>query len=422
MTALMLLIISQSGGDTVYNLRDFRIPEDGVTSLAFAGTFNLANSIQSYYNTDTLSPEARRWQSSYGSSGVSLKRDLNINGETRFIHLSINPSLTGSLNSEITQLEPDSIVSSSLIRSSIGCSAYFYGGWYLAGSPWFMGGKARFSEYGGIKYYWPQDTLHPYLTIPRGKVLAGGGLGRVRNVASAARAWLFLEENGVASYDNIQQLAAFLSSEWKYKIKYWRYQKYFYADADSVLVKTGVLNELTSYQLMRLREIVENSSQFERLSGNRLSVMSGLNCNDYDRDNDLEAEIVVSLLGGQPISRRWQVSYSTENEVYLPFYTLVEGYRPEASSRSMISLSYYIGDSWKLSSEVDAYILFNYFTYGYNCTMLSRLVPVELTMYVDNHVDLSIKPYCEYNLNEITGIQIHNFHFGVDADLNWRLR
>ncbi len=422
MTALMLLIISQSGGDTVYNLRDFRIPEDGITSLTFAGTFNLANSVQSYYSTDTLSPEARRWQSSYGYSRVSLKRDLNINGETRFIHLSIIPSLTGSLNSFIRQLEPDSIVRSSLIRSSIGGSAYFYGGWYLAGSSWFTGGKARLSEYGGIEYSWPQDTLRPYLTLPRGKVLAGGGLGRVRNVASAARAWLFLEENGAASYDNIQQLAAFLSSEWKYKIKYWRYQKYFYADADSVLVEAGALSELTPYQLMRLREIVENTSQFERLSGNRLSIMSGLNYNDYDRDSDLEAEIALSLIGGQPVSRRWQVSYSTENEVYLPFYSLVEGYRPEASSESMISLSYYISDSWRLSSEVDAFILLNYFTYGYDCTVSSRLVPVELTMYVDNHLDLSIKPYCEYYLDEITDIQIHDFHFGLDAGLNWRLR
>lgn len=420
MLGVLILLFTQT--DTVYNLRDFRLPEVGVMRLELIGGLDF-NWRDEYLNSEIEDAYDRRSKRNDFSNRFQLGWDLNINGEKRFLHIGLYPDLMSNFYGYLWQTEPDSINTGKDFDLSAGGMGTFYGGWYVDESPWFLGVRSYLTAHGGIRYNDYYDEINPLWSVPRIEVLVGGGLGKVRNVGPAARSWLFLEENGKASYDNIDALGQLLGKEWKYKLTYWRHHKFFYQDVENLLVEENVIDRLSPYQAMRLREILDNPSQFNRISGTRISIFAGVSFNSYRRDNDeLEPQINVSILGGCPISRRWQVSYSSQNTVYLPLYYYLSEYRPDYVSRLQISFSHYIGDSWMLTSGFDGDLEAYYLVEDYDYFLLLSVIPVEITLYLDNNLDLNIKPRYSLEMSEHFSRTIQVHHFGLDANLTWRLR
>lgn len=421
---LFLLISLVSQADSAYDLRDFRIPEVGVMRLDFRGGLNFGfdNEVVFYEIEDVDDYMDRDFD--FGNQ-FSFIWKVEHWGEQRFLHLSIRPRVVTDLYNSRREYSSDTLITYNRFRSYAGGFGNFIGGWYLGKSPLFVSGKTNITAHYGIEYvdnaYGSGFSLYGY--PPRFEIVIGPGIGKIRSVGPAARAWLFLEELGEDSYVNIDILANTLAREWKYQLDYWRYKKHFYQDIENELADAGIVDELTPYQVMRMQEIIDNTSHFYRTHGTRLSILGGIEFNSYLRDSDdWTPKVEISILGGYPISRRWQASFSTSSIVYFPMYYSPVGYRPDFRSNFEGDLSYYIGDSWKLSSEVTGLAGAEYFIQDYWWNVNLMFTPLELTWYVDNKVEFYVSPEYTYNLNTITSRTRESHSIRFSAGFTWRLR
>lgn len=406
--------------DTIYDLRDFRLPDVGVMSLSLNA--NLSSDFESSKN------ENYDYSHIYVYNPVQLDWRVSISGEKRFLSLHLRPGILINHYSYVTEFAPDSLYENTLFRLYTGGYGFFSGGWYIGASPWFLGGGL--SVYGNYGFEYRENNyvsgFVPYEDLSLLEILIGGGVGKIRNVGPAARAWLVLEEIDEATYDNIESMAGILARQWEYQLNHWRYEKYFYQDIEEQLLEEGIMDDLTAYQLMRLREIIGNNDYFNRNSGIRLKVMAGIGYNDgYSYYEELSPKLCLSVVGGYPISRRWQLYFSNYNTIYVPvsFYYMLEEYKPELKLQISTGASYYLGDSWKISTDISGYFRAEDDYYSdYSFFYWLQCSPFKLNWYLDNRLDISFQTTYLWERVYWYGSDECGHSLNVSAGLNWRLR
>lgn len=400
--------------DTAYNLRDFRLPDVGVMRLSVDGSFAVGGADDLYERED---PEySIHSKNIYGGSSGSIFWDLHLLGEQRYFDAKIRPGLNGYLRAYAREYEEDTFYFSDTTK-------YFNqgtflvldsdGGWYLGQSPFFIGyregfradQKLRLSDFYG-------DTS--FLTMS-GYVYLDVGIGKLRNASPAANAWYFLEELGYADYGNIESLGKHLASQWSYELKHWRYEKFFYSDAEDLLIAESVVPRLTAYQVMRLREIISGFPD-QRLYGTRFTLGVGWRLPQ-------EPVIRAELKAGYPFSRRWQFNFLGRSFLEIPG---LDSDSLEITVRGNSSLSYYVGEQWRLSSSLDVEFFDGPSHYvGY----LERSIdvtfnPVTVSLYLDDRLDIDVGLNYSFQKQERepNGYLNVKHEVGLDAKLAWRLR
>lgn len=416
MLGILLIIVSQNAGDAAYNLRDFRIPDAGAINLFLGsgGDFYLA---RGYRRDDSTS----RRSLSYGLDGVILAEyNLTLSSEKRFINLQIStqPSEHESFYYNVYgrryEYEKDTNLSigksfNAWIHPKIGSSTD--AGWYINESQWFLGFSDTVHAGVTVDYsdYWEKWYIRPdYLHL---SLFMGGGFGKVRNVAPAAKAWQFLEEIAQPRREDIDALAQLLSTRWKYEMKHWYYEKSFYSDAAALLEERGVTSKLSPFHSMRLREIVLGFPS-ERLYGNRIFLGAGGRSDSWSYGIGLQANVI----GGYPISRIFQLSWKGSGTVLTNDFAHIE-----QSLTVEPELACYIGERWKFSLGFDGYywnVPYEYNQYGFGC-----YIPFVTQFYLEDNVTIQTALTYEYREKQDLGYGYSGKgqKLWFQAALTWRL-
>lgn len=414
MFSVLILLLAQA--DTVYNLRDFRLPDVGAVRLQVIGSLGF-NGYDFHRESGQFTVDSSGFSSNYWRNYGGLSWDLRLLGEQRYLAVKFYSSLGGGFNLLYYQScrdTTDSVYNSSSYRFSAVLDGSFNGGFYLKESPWFIGGSANLEV---------EDYSSRFLNILtssylEGEVFLQGGVGKIRDVTPAVHSWYFLEEVGKVSGENITSLADILARRWSYQLRYWRHQKVFYPDVEDVLVEQGVIEGFSVYEAMRLREIVENFPE-GRLSGKRLNL--GIGVSNYW--NDWQPAIRLSFIGGDPFSRKWQLLYSSKVTVFFPpFYQFYIDDIPDYELNGGINLSYYVGETWKLTTDLSLYLRSDDWVYWRHNTYSISYVPLQVTLYFDNRMQFDVTPRYYYS-GVSSSYELSSLHsLGLSAGLTWRLR
>lgn len=399
--------------DTAYNLRDFRLPDAGVMRLYVDGSLSIRGEDNYYEREDPQYNEDI--EDLYGSASGSATWDFHLLGEQRYFDAKISPGVRGYYDHNIIEISDTTYLSGIAERFSQGSFLTIdsRGGWYLGETPFFIGyregfradQKLRLSNVYG-------DTS--FLTVS-GYLYLNVGVGKIRDVTPAAHAWYYLEELGYANYDDIESLGKLLASQWSYELKHWRYEKFFYADAENLLIEEGVVPRLSAYEVMRLREIVA-SFPSQRLYGTRFTLGVGWRLPQ-------EPAIRAVLEAAYPISRHWQFNFCGRSFLEIPGVDRDSlGYTISGTT----SLSYYVGELWKISSSLEGEF-FNGPSYyvGYEEEDISvSFIPIGVDWYLDDRLDLNTELSYSFRRREREPNRTldveHSLH--LNASLTWRLR
>lgn len=414
MFQIFLLLLLQTEADTVYDLRDFRLPDAGVMRLYVDGSLSIRGTDDLYEREDI--EYSVHSKDIYGGSSGSITWDLHLLGEQRYFDVKIRPGLNGYLRAYTSEYEEDTLYSADTAK-------YFDqgtflvidsdGGWYLGQSPFFIGYREGFRADQKLRlsdFY--SDTS--FLTMS-GYVYLDVGIGKLRNASPAANAWYFLEELGYADYGKIESLGKHLASQWSYELKHWRYEKYFYSDAEELLIKEGVVPRISAYEVMRLREIIA-SFPYQRLYGTRFTVGVGWRL-------PYKPSARASLEIGYPLSRRWQFNFTGRTYLDCPGF---DSDSLEITVRGTTSLSYYVGEQWRLSSSLDVEFFDGPSHYvGYPERNIDvTFNPVTVSLYLDDRLDIDIGLSYSFQRREWEPNRYLNVEHevGLNANLIWRLR
>lgn len=408
-----LLIAVFAQVDTVYNLKDFRIPDAGAMSLELNASLG-ANTWQSYdvfdttLGSDSMMDDYRN-VSSAGGAGFSW--ELKFWGERRYFSLHLVPHVNGGFRFTRQDGYEDTVPFSdttTIINQRAQAVFSTSAGWYLGQSPFLLG----FTTGMGV---WEEYDLLPKVNALSCSVLANAvlevGVGKMRNAAPAVKAWQFLEEKGFADKNKISALAGLLGKEWKYQLRHWRYPKFFYRDVEKLLNENGV--SISAYDLMRLQEIGYSLNQV-RLSGARVKLGVG----GYANTTTLYPAARLNLEFGCPISRRWQLSGG--GYVQAGINNMQDWW---SSAQAQGSLEYYVGDIWSIGSAIKGYYKNDYvIVIGRRSNYYFDVTPARINVYLDDNVRASI--YSFYELEGYVypdGLRRRQI-MGVSASLVWRLR
>jgi len=419
MLIFLITILFQADEDTIYNLRDFRLPDAGAMELKVGAGFSGS---EGWYLKDDSAYYYRARSGYMGGSG-SGSWSIRYSGEDKHLNTYVSGSAGSRINSYTSEEQIDTVDTD---RASKDYSVYgrlrfkSHGGWYLKESPVFMGWDGDIDMYAESRYIDSYLYDEPFLRNDLnlyGDVFLGVGIGKLRGVSSVARAWDFLEELGVASRQNIEALAGILASRWAYELKHWRYEKYFYSDVEGVLVDIDAVPRLTPYQVMRLDELINNLTGW-RPYGVRCFVGLGGRFSIFD-SIPVYPGVRMYTFAGYPISRRWQTGAWIEGTSYYVDLDHLAYYGTCGSS-----IYYYLGERWRIGSSVAL------------VTQLGRLswededflwpdmwfTPFSLSYYLDDK--LTINSSIDYRLDIISRGHYSRYHHDarVSFDLTWRLR
>jgi len=420
MLIFLITILFQADEDTIYNLRDFRLPDAGAMKLEIDA--GISGTGRRSFSEDT----AFLSKSSGGHLGSrsGIKWDLEFFGEERFFDVVISSSLWGYWDSYTVEEHTDTFDST---KNSYGYNLSGHidlgsdGGWYFKDSPWFLGWDAdldlrRWVYYYSNEYYYDEPVDINMLDLD-GLCFLGVGIGKIRGVTSIVHAWDFLEEMEIAYRQNIEALADVLATRWAYELKYWRYEKYFYSDVEDALVNIGAVPRLTPYQVMRLDELI-NNLKARRTYGIRCFVGLGGRFSAFD-SIPVEPGVIVDIVAGYPISRRWQTYAWSEGSFwykdldYLTYHGFYGG-----------SVYYYLGERWRMGSSVLSEIYLGDMSWMDEWELRPQmwLSPFSLSYYLNERltIDGGVSYYLSTYRSESYSSQWHNLY--VDFDLTWRLR
>jgi len=414
MLGVLMFLLVQTEADTVYNLRDFRLPDVGVMRLSVDGSFSVKGADDLYESED---PEySIHSKDIYGSSSGSISWDLRLLGEQRYFDVKINPGLNGHSGAYTGEYKEDTLYSTDTAKyfdQGTFLAIVSDGGWYLGQSPFFIGYREGFRA--DQKLCLSDVYVDTSFLTANGYLYLNVGVGKIRDVTPAANAWYFLEELGYANYDDIESLGKLLASQWSYELKHWRYEKFFYADAENLLIEEGVVPRLSAYEVMRLREIVA-SFPSRRLYGTRFTLGVGWRLPQ-------EPAIRVVLEAAYPISRRWQFNFCGRSFLEIPGVDRDSlGYTISGTT----SLSYYVGELWKISSSLEGEFFDGPSYYvGYEEKDISvSFIPIGVNWYLDDRLDLNTELSYSFRRREREPNRMldveHSFRLNVG--LTWRLR
>lgn len=349
MFLITLLAIGLSE-DSIFNLRDFRIPESGETRLSLYTYISLPWGQSSF--SDNTEQEFTDIKVAYYHLGIPWS--LRILAENKFVDLYLAPYSSGSYRSWVKDF--NGVIDSTFTRINpdigVGLNTYSFSGLYIGRTPFFaaisdtLNSGFWYDSYDNGDISYTATTKGVY-----GSLFFGPGIGRIRNVTSVIHAWQFLDEIGKANHDNVETLAGLLARKYTYSLKYSRYEKYFYQDLEKLLQEKGIVSELSTYDLMRLREIVA-TMQPGRLSGVRLwsgvggngEITSRVGTDTSFLRTYLDKGIQINLEAGYPLTRRWQLSGKLTADIITPDWNKLENH-----VRGEGQISYYLTDRWKLS-------------------------------------------------------------------------
>ncbi|MBD3365321.1 hypothetical protein GF359_08920 [candidate division WOR-3 bacterium] len=283
------------------------------------------------------------WNFMLESEDYFLRLNFNsrIGGDYRYK----NDDYTGYIDSTYTRVNTS--FGGYVLTSSVA-------GYYIGRTPFFIGliDKIKVSS-GYTGYRDNYEDLDGFSNGIQGQVFIGPGIGRMRIISPVILAWQFLEENDSESYDNIENLAEFLAGEWTYKLKHWRYEKYFYQDFEKILAENDIMQGLSCEDLMRLLEFKSNMDE-ERIYGCRLWFGTGgagaIYSDNFEGSYTAKGFVLrlpVSLEAGYPFSRRWQTYLDVTGYLLSPDFVDWESHL-----RGEGGIAYYIADRWRVSLAV----------------------------------------------------------------------
>ncbi|TET22752.1 MAG: hypothetical protein E3J71_04930 [Candidatus Stahlbacteria bacterium] len=415
MLGVLMFLLVQTQADTVYNLRDFRLPDAGAMKLEMDAGLDISG--RDDYETWSAPDEEYIGDQTGGSGGGYWGFDWEfcLRGENRYIYLKLNPLVRLGISSYRYVSQEDTVEyerQESYFHQSANLRSSAYANWYIGESPFFWGIDGHFfmDESG----YWHEDTFYNPGIWTSGAIYAVTGVGRIRDATPAAHAWQFLEEIDQLGYDNINSLAELLSVRWRYEMKHWRYERFFYQDVENRLLEEGIVKDLSAYELMRLREIISYFPQ-DRLSGTRLKLGVG--------GYPWVLETWANLKGAYPLSRRLQFSFLGVVELAFPELEEVDH-----SLYGNSTLAYYVGERLKIFSAVNGDWRTGVFNYllGEGERVFLSFTPFGLDLYLDEKLKLSTKVtyYFDRTEEQYAGVQSLDVRHSVSlrADLTWRLR
>ena len=411
MFSVLILLLAQA--DTVYNLRDFRLPDAGATQLQLGASmwvdrYDLHREGAGVH-TDSSGISISAWRN---DGYVSWK--LRLLGEARFVDVDLYSSLGGGITLSYYDSRVDTVDSSYTLRfptyRTILNSA-FEVGYYLKQSPWFVGGTG----YVDVNEY-TTDNFFRLFRRPHieGGAFFQGGFGKVRDVTPVIHSWYFLEEAGNVSRENISSLAEILAKRWSYQLKYWRHEKIFYPEVEKELIEDNVTDGLSIYEAMRLREIVENFPQ-DRLLGARVGIGPGLG----EFEGSWYPAIRLSFLGGASVTRRWQLSGSGEATVFLPPRIIIAGYLPEYEVNAELGVYYFIAERWQLRSVAETCLKSEEWWWSRGSYSVSY-TPIGVVVYLDNQLNLNLYTTGTMAARLSDSREEMSYLFSLVASLTWR--
>lgn len=414
MLGVLMFLFTQT--DTVYNLRDFRLPDVGATQLHLGASmwvdrYDLDRE-GAGTDTDSSGVSVSAWRN-YGY--VSWK--LRLLGEARFVDVDLFSSLGGGITLSYYDSQVDTTDSSYTIRQLLYrtvLNGSFEAGYYLKQSCWFLGGTGwvDINRYATDNFFNLFRSF--YYSSNEYAAFLQAGYGKVRDVTPVIHSWYFLEEAGNVSRENISSLAEILARRWSYQLKYWRHQKFFYPDVENELIEDNVTDGLSIYEAMRLREIVENFPR-DRLSGGRVSFGVGIN----SFEGDLYPAVRLALLAGASVNRRWQFSGSANATAFLPTYTTVYRYLPEYEITSNVGVFYFIGERWQLRSVAETHLKSEEWWWSRGSYSVSY-TPIGVVVYLDNHLNLNLYATGTMATRLSDSREETNYLFSLAASLTWR--
>lgn len=419
MLIFLITILFQVETDTVYNLRDFRLPDAGAMRLQLGAGIYGSGGIR--LQTDSAYNYRSRSGNIEGSGGVSWS--IRFSGEEKHYNTYLSGFAGSRLNSYTSEEQIDTLY---LTQDNTYYSTYgrlgfkSHGGWYLKESPAFVGWDGDIDVHGESRYYdWYYDG-EPFWDNDfnlYGNVFLGVGIGKLRGVSSVARAWDFLEELGVTSRQNIEALAGVLASRWAYELEHWRYEKYFYSDVEGALVDIGAVPRLTPYQVMRLDELINNLTGW-RSYGVRCFVGLGGRFSIFD-SIPVYPGVRMYTFAGYPISRRWQTGAWIEGTSYYVDLDYLAYYGTCGSS-----IYYYLGERWRIGSSVALVIRLGRLSWEEENFLWPDMwfTPFTLSYYLDDK--LTMNSSIDYRLDIVSRGHYSRYHHDarVSFDLTWRLR
>jgi hypothetical protein len=415
MFQIFLLLLFQTEADTVYNLRDFRLPDAGATQLHLG----LSMWVDRYdlqrdgigIDTDSSGLSVSAWRN-YGFVSWALR----LLGEQRFVDVNLYSSLGGGLTLSYYDSQVDTVDSSYTLRFSTYrtiLNSAFNAGYYLKQSSWFVGGigsiefKTYTHDFDWLfrSSFYPLDGCDAFFQI---------GYGKVRDATPVVHSWYFLEEMNKVSSKNIATLADVLARRWSYQYKYWRHEKVFYPDVENKLLEDNVVEGFSVYEAMRLREIVEYFPQ-DRLLGARAGIGPGIS----NFGGSWYPAIRLTFLGGAPLTRRWQLSGSANATAFLPTHTTIAGYFPEYEVTSDAGVYYYIGERWQLRSLVETHLVSDVWQWsGWSYSV--SYTPIGLIVYIDNYLNLNLYTTGTMETNLTDSRKETAYFVSLVASLTWR--
>jgi hypothetical protein len=416
MLVILMFLLVQTEADTVYNLRDFRLPDAGATRLHLGASmwvdrYDLDRE-GAGVDTDSSGVSVSAWRN-YGYVSWVLR----LLGEQRFVDVDLYSSLGGGITLSYYDSQVDTTYSSYILRDLTyrtilngACDV----GYYLKQSLWFVGGTGLVD----INRYATDNFLNLfrsfYFSSNEYAVFFQVGYGKVRDVTAVIHSWYFLEEAGNVSRENISSLAEILARRWSYQLKYWRHEKFFYPEVEKELIEDNVTDGLSVYEAMRLREIVEDFPQ-DRLLGARVGIGPGVG----EFEGSWYPAIRLSFLGGAPVTRRWQFSASGEATVFLPTRTTISGYLPEYEVNAELGVYYFIAERWQLRSVAETCLKSEEWWWSRGSYSVSY-TPIGVVVYLDNHLNLNLYATGTMVTRLSDSREEMNYLFSLVASLTWR--
>lgn len=382
MFGLLITLFTQI--DTVYDLRDFRIPESGVTRL----TLNLSGHMDEYvysgwnyldYPWDTFfNTSTRREQRGTTGGNYQLIREKERLSYSLGTALEFHGYSRESSSLEYTQFGYDTLyirydtlynlqMNNHSFSGALGPSASLL--YYPFGDVICVGFNSSLSIGGSIgkstelrkevshDFFSTEEKQGFYERISFDPLI---GFGRIRPLQYASNA---LEIEEVLSKDLIisknpslvKEVAELLARRWEYPIKYWQSDWEFYDDLEEIFVKYGIPRE--DIHIKTWMQIIDASSVWStRPYGIRISIGPALEQNlgitevnhrqeydslsailySYDRIHEFEARLnQVSLDFGYPLSNHTHLAGSIGLSLFPAFFYNIE-------HRFYVDLSHYM--------------------------------------------------------------------------------